>query len=118
MKIQRSSKESEALLRSLVPPGKGISLRPMFGNLSAFTGGNMFMGVYGEDFFVRLSDSDRLELLKDQGASIFEPVAGRKMKEYVVVPRAWKGDAAKIRPWVSRAVEWVGKMPAKKPKKR
>lgn len=117
-KIPRSSKESEALLRSLLPKGEEVSLRPMFGNLSAFVGGSMFMGVYGEDFFVRLSDSDRGELLRNEGASTFEPMPGRRMKEYVVVPRPWTRDASKIKPWVERSFEWSSKLPSKKAKKR
>jgi TfoX/Sxy family transcriptional regulator of competence genes len=66
-KMPRSSKESEALLRSLLPETKEVTLRPMFGNLSAFVGGNMFTGVFGEDFLVRLPEADRAELLKIEG---------------------------------------------------
>jgi len=116
-KIPRSSKESEALLRSLLPARKEISLRPMFGNLAAFVGGNMSIGLYGEDLFVRLSDSDRAELLENEGAAVFEPMKGRQMKECVVVPRSWKREPAKIKPWVTRSVEWSSKLPAKKAKR-
>jgi TfoX/Sxy family transcriptional regulator of competence genes len=116
-KMPRSSKESEALLRSLLPSEKEITVRPMFGNLSAFVRGNMFVGVYGDDLFVRLSDSDRAELLENDGAAVFEPMKGRQMKDYVVVPRAWKGEPAKIKPWVARSLEWSRKLPAKKAKR-
>lgn len=112
-KIPRSSKESEDLLRSLVPEGKDITVRPMFGNLSAFSKGNMFMGVFGEDLFFRLSEPDRAELLESEGASVFAPMAGRPMKEYVVVPRPWRADRSKLKPWVAKSLEWTGKMPAK-----
>jgi TfoX/Sxy family transcriptional regulator of competence genes len=117
-KIPRSSKESEALLRSLLPATKEVALRPMFGNLSAFVGGNMSAGVYGEDLFVRLSDSDKAELLNNDGAAVFEPMKGRQMKDYVVVPRSWHRDPAKIKPWVTKSLEWSSKLPPKKPKKR
>jgi TfoX/Sxy family transcriptional regulator of competence genes len=116
-KIPRSSKESEALLRSLLPAGKEITVRPMFGNLAAFVGGNMSVGLYGDDLFVRLSDSDRAELLENEGAAIFEPMKGRQMKEYVVVPRSWKRDPAKIKPWIAKSLEWSSKLPAKKAKR-
>ncbi|MGH9919494.1 MAG: TfoX/Sxy family protein [Nitrososphaerales archaeon] len=115
--MPHSSKESEALLRSLLPEGKDVVLRPMFGNLSAFVRGNMFMGVFGDDLLVRLSESDRAELLKVEGAAVFEPMKGRQMKEYVVVPRSWARDPAKIRPWVTRSLDWSSKLPAKKPKR-
>jgi len=116
-KMPRASKQSEALLRSLMPESKDVTLRPMFGNLSAFVSGNMFMGVFGDDFLVRLPESDRAELLKVEGSAIFEPMKGRQMKEYVVVPRSWTRDPAKIRPWVTRSLNWSSKLPAK-PKKR
>ena len=117
-KMPHSTKQSEALLRSLLPSGKDVTLRPMFGNLSAFVGGNMFMGVFGDDFMIRLPEPDRIELLKFEGAAIFEPMKGRQMKEYVVVPRSWRSEPAKIRPWVTRSLDWSSKLPAKKPKKR
>lgn len=117
-KMPRASKQSEALLRSLVPDSKDVTLRPMFGNLSAFVKGNMFVGVFGDDFLVRLKESDRAELLKVEGAAIFEPMKGRQMKEYVVVPRSWTREPGKIRPWVAKSLDWSSKLPAKKPKKR
>lgn len=116
-KIPRSSKGSEALLRSLLSESADVTLRPMFGNLSAFVGGNMSMGVYGDDLFLRLSDGDRAELLKVEGAAPFEPMKGRPMKEYVVVPRSWARDASKLNPWVTRSLEWSRGLPAKKPKR-
>ena len=87
-------------------------------NLSAFVGGNMSMGVYGDDLFLRLSEGDRAELLKVKGAALFEPMKGRQMKEYVVVPRSWTKDPRKIKPWVKKSLEWSSKLPPKKPKKR
>jgi len=117
-KIPRSTKESEALLRSVLPEKKEVTVRPMFGNLAAFVDGNMSVGLYGDDLFVRLASSDRAELLKVEGASVFEPMKGRQMKEYVVLPRSWRRDPAKIKPWVSRSLEWSGQLPPKKPKKR
>lgn len=116
-KIPRSTKESESLLRSLLPAAKDVTVRPMFGNLSAFVSGNMFMGVCGGDFLVRLPESDRAELLMIEGAAVFEPMKGRQMKEYVVVPRQWTRDPAKIKPWVMKSLEWSAKLPPKKPKR-
>jgi TfoX/Sxy family transcriptional regulator of competence genes len=90
----------------------------MFGNLAAFVNGNMSVGLFGEDLMLRLSEPDRAELLKNKGATIFEPMKGRQMKEYVTVPRAWLSSPAKLKPWVDRSLEWAMKLPPKKPKKR
>ncbi len=62
----------------------------MFGNLSAFVNGNMFLGLFGNDLFVRLSGEDQLELLKMKGASVLEPMKGKPMKDYIMLPRAWR----------------------------
>ena len=40
------------------------------------------------------------------------------MKKYVIVPRSWTRDPAKIRPWVKKSIEWSSKLPPKKPKRR
>jgi len=101
----------------LLPKKQEISIRPMFGNLAAFVRGNLSVGLYGEDLFVRLAEPDRVELLANNGAALFEPMEGRKMKEYVVVPRHWRSDPNKIRPWVARSLEYAGRMPAKAKKR-
>ncbi|HUI00520.1 MAG TPA: TfoX/Sxy family protein [Nitrososphaerales archaeon] len=118
MKIPRSTKESEAFLRSLVPDRPEVSVRPMFGNLSAFVNGNMYAGVFGDDLFVRLSEEDAAALLKVKGAGPFEPMKGRAMKGYIVVPREWRNDPARVKPWVSKALARTGKMPAKAKKRQ
>ncbi len=35
------------------------------------------------------------------------------MKEYVSFPEAWRDEPDKVVVWVSRALDWVGAMPAK-----
>jgi TfoX/Sxy family transcriptional regulator of competence genes len=89
----------------------------MFGNNAAFINGNMFMGLYGDDLFVRLSEDEGGELLDNKGASLFEPMKGRPMKGYFMIPRAWRNNQEKIQGWVNRSLAWTKKMPAKKPKK-
>ena len=119
-KIPRSSKESETFLRSVLHEKAQVTLRPMFGNLAGFVHGKMFAGLYGDELFIRLSEEDRGELLRVEGSSVFEPVAGRPMREYVVVPRSWRAQPARVKLWVARSLEWSGQLPAKakKAKKR
>jgi TfoX/Sxy family transcriptional regulator of competence genes len=89
----------------------------MFGNISAFVNGNMFFGLFGNDLFLRLSVEDRVELLKNKGASVLEPMKGKPMKDYVVVPRAWRDRPETVRSWISKALDWSSKLPSKKTKK-
>ena len=87
MKIPHPDKKSIDLFKSLVPDDPHITIRPMFGNLSAFVNGNVFFGLYGNDLFLRLSSQDQQELLKQKGAAFLEPMKGRPMKDYVITPR-------------------------------
>jgi hypothetical protein len=42
----------------------------------------MFVGVHGDKLYLRLSDVDRAEIMKDcKGVTAFEPMPGRAMKE-------------------------------------
>ena len=90
----------------------------MFGNVAGFVNGNMFVGLFGSDLFVRLPDPDRAELLKQEGSSILEPMKRRPMKEYATVPESWRDEPDRARAWVVRSLNWVGEMPAKKPKQK
>ena len=61
----------------------------MFGCPVFFVNSNMFSGVFEDDIFIRLSEKDRKELFsKYDEAAPFEPMKGRKMKEYVVLPES------------------------------
>jgi len=118
MKIPRANDETKAFFRSVVPDDAAVKVRPMFGNEAAFVNGNMFMGLYGSGMFVRLpEDDDRSEFLEREGTSLFEPMKGRPMKEYVMIPQEWVGNADAVRPWVARSLKWAGRLPKKTKKK-
>ncbi len=117
MKIPHPDKESVNLFRSLVPKDDRVTVRPMFGNISAFVNGNMFFGVFGDDLFVRLSSEDQWELLKNKGSSMLEPMKGKPMKDYVVLPKTWRVKPETLRSWISKSLEWSSKLPPKKAKK-
>lgn len=117
MKIPRPDEDSKDFFRSVLPDDPRVTVRPMFGNISGFVNGNMFMGLFGNDLFVRVSDQDREELLKEKGASLLEPMKGKPMKEYVVIPQDWRKQRATVRAWVSKSLDWASKLPQKKNKR-
>jgi len=114
MKIPKADPASRAWFESLVPDAPGVAVRPMFGNLAAFVNGNMFLALFGSDVAVRLADEDRAELLAEEGASLFAPMPGRAMKEYVVVPPAWRDRPDRVVSWVDRSLAWTASLPPKK----
>jgi len=81
--------------------------KKMFGFPCIFVNGNMFSGLHQENLLLRLSEPDREELLKVSGASIFSPMPGRLMKEYVVVPPSLIADEGKLKKWIARSYEYA-----------
>ena len=118
MYMPRPDEASKTFFESILPEDTRVQVRPMFGNVAGFVNGNMFMGLLGSELFVRLSGADKAELLLEEGASLLEPMKGRPMKEYVVIPLGWRQEPDRVRSWVSRSITWVGDMPEKKAKKR
>ena len=114
MKIPKPDQASVELFKSLVPNDPKVTVRPMFGNISAFVNGNIFFGLFGNDMFVRLSKEDQAQLLEKKGASNLEPMKGRPMKDYVVMPPAWKEKPETIQTWVARSLTWTSRLPPKK----
>jgi len=118
MSMPKPDDESKAYFRSLVPDDPRIQSRPMFGNLAAFVNGNMFLALFGSQVAMRLSNNDRADLLRQAGASPFEPMPGRPMEEYVVLPEAWRKSRKEADEWVGRSFAWTSQLPPKKKRSR
>lgn len=94
---------------------EGVEVRKMFGFPAAFIGGNMTAGLHQETVMVRLPDAEREERIAD-GWSLFEPMPGRPMREYVALPPEVFTDVDATRRWIGRAAEYVRTLPPKSPK--
>ena len=95
----------------------GLEVRKMFGYPAGFIGGNMAVCLFGETTIVRLSEAARQERL-DAGWEQFEPMPGRRMREYVGLPEAVAADPAERRRWIESAADYVRTLPPKPPKSR
>jgi TfoX/Sxy family transcriptional regulator of competence genes len=89
-----------------------VAERKMFGGIAFMVGGNMAVGVIGEDLMVRVGPDAH-------GAALAEPHArpmdfsGRPMVGYVyVAPPGVAGDDD-LRAWVERGAAFAGTLPAK-----
>ncbi len=94
----------------------GAEPRKMFGYSCAFVNGNMFVGLHEAGMILRLPDEQRAEFLKLKAAKQFEPLPGRVMREYVVVPKILLDSPEQLRAWVEKSLAFVSSLPAK-PKK-
>lgn len=86
--------------------------KKMFGYPAAFVGGNMATGLFAEHWVVRLPAAE-IEGAQAAGATGFEPMPGRPMKSFVVIPAADVTDDAAITRWVERGLAHAASMPAK-----
>jgi TfoX/Sxy family transcriptional regulator of competence genes len=86
--------------------------RKMFGYPAAFVGGNMATGLFADQWVVRLPD-DQVEPAKAAGARSFEPMPGKAMKAFVVIPAADVADDEALRGWVERGLAHAASMPSK-----
>jgi TfoX/Sxy family transcriptional regulator of competence genes len=96
-------------------PGAPAVKRQMFGYPCGFVNGNMFMGLFADSMFVRLPEDSRAELMSIGGAP-FEPMPGRPMRDYVVIPEAIVTKPAELKSWVGKALRYGSSLPAKKKK--
>jgi TfoX/Sxy family transcriptional regulator of competence genes len=98
-----------------VVPGPPAERRSMFGYPCCFVGGNMFMGLFQDQLHLRLGEGDRVKLIA-LGARVFEPMAGRPMREYVSLPPSLIADRKRLREWATRSLDYAKSIPAKQPK--
>jgi TfoX/Sxy family transcriptional regulator of competence genes len=112
MQIPKPSDADKAYFRSLLPDDSRVEVKPMFGNLGAFVGGNMFAGLFGSDVGVRLGGDDQAALLGEDGAGPFGPQE-RPMGGYVALPAAWREEPALARLWTERALAHAAALPPK-----
>jgi TfoX/Sxy family transcriptional regulator of competence genes len=95
-----------------------IAQRKMFGYPAAYVNGYLFAGLFENSMVVKLPAESRSELLKLPGATCFEPVPGRTMGEFVVVPPSVVKSRARLKPWLESAYAYVKSFPPKVKKKR
>ena len=96
-------------------PGAPAVKRQMFGYPCGFVNGNMFIGLFADSIFVRLPEDSRAELMSIGGAP-FEPMPGRPMRDYVVIPNTILAKPAELKTWAGKSLRYGGSLPAKKKK--
>ena len=89
---------------------RAVEARKMFGYPAVFLNGNMFAGLFQDSVVLRLSAADRGTL---PGATPFEPMPGRPMREYVVAPASVVDSPAQFRTWIERARSFAASLPPK-----
>ena len=118
MKWTKPSRQLIEIFNDVVPGDKGVDRRKMFGYPCAFKNGNMFMGLHEKNMFLRLSKEDIDAFLELNQAGQFEPMPGRILREYVVVPFRILKDKEKLKEWIRKSLAYVSSLPPKPKKKQ
>jgi len=113
MAWKKSPESLVARFHELAPQEAGVQLRPMFGYPACFVNGNMFTGLFQDRWLVRLGADAVAELLAIPDAAPFEPMPGRPMRGFVLLPPDFVDDEEAIRPWLARALAHARSMPPK-----
>ncbi len=95
-----------------------IEPRKMFGYPCAFLNGHLFVGLHQENMVLKLNDDDREEFFKTYRTRPFEPMAGRIMREYAIVPEKVIASDKLIKEWLQRSMAYVKSLPPKVAKKK
>ncbi|MDQ6947885.1 MAG: TfoX/Sxy family protein [Actinomycetota bacterium] len=114
--FKKSPPELMTRFEELVALVPAATTKQMFGYPTCVLGGNMFMGLHDDYLILRLSEADRAAFAEEVGGRVFEPMPGRPMKEYVVVPAdVTKGP--EVEQWVRASYDYAHSLAPKKPKK-
>ena len=97
---------------------RGITEKVMFGGVAFLLGGNMAVGVHGEDLIVRVNPDQTEVLLREPGAKPFDLSGSRGPPAgwLLVAPSGYRKDAD-LRIWVGRGTAYASSLPTKGAKK-
>jgi hypothetical protein len=90
-----------------------VILKKMFGYPCAWVGGNMVSGLFAAEWWVRVSETDRIPLLSLPGAHPFQVMPGRDMGRYVVLPPEVLADDERLDEWLQKAFAFTRTLPPK-----
>src|SRR2546425_10700196 len=104
-------------VRAMLAGRPGLTEKEMFGGLAFLLGGNMAVGVHGEDLIVRVDPAQTASLLREPGAKPFDlsgsrgPPAG-----WLLVPPPGYNTGPGLRLWVGRGGAYALSLPQEEPK--
>lgn len=112
MQWKKTPPQLAATFDKAAPKDPRVVRKPMFGYPALFLNGNMFAGTFQDKIVARLPEADREKAIKN-GVKQFEPMPGRPMKEYIVIPATDVAEPAALASWIERARRHAETLPAK-----
>jgi hypothetical protein len=109
--MDKASPELLARFNDLVDIVADADRKLVFGSPTCLVGGNMFFGVHASGLFVKLPADAAQELLAAGGVA-FEPMPGRAMGGFYVLPETLPEQEL----WLRRSYEYARTLAPKTPK--
>ncbi len=116
MKWKKPSEKMIEFFDQVLPKSLNVERKKMFGYPVGFTNGNMFMGLHSDGIILRLGEVERESFIRQYNARIFEPMLGRRMHEYVVVPENLLADITSLKTWCEKSYGYASKLKPKEKK--
>lgn len=101
-----------ARMRQALGAVDGVAERRMFGGLVFMVNGNMCCGVDNANLMLRVGPEQYAAALDEPYAGVMD-FTGRPLRGFVVVQPAGFATESALQEWVSKAVAFVGTLPAK-----
>lgn len=99
-------------VRDALAPRADLTERKMFGGIAFMVGGNMAIGVLGDDLMVRLDPADAERALAEQHVRPMD-FTGRPMKGMVFVEPAATATDDDLAGWVDAGADFAASLPPK-----
>src|SRR5438445_10565915 len=109
------SQSQAARVRKALAGRKEITEKEMFGGIAFLLGGNMCVGIHGDDLIVRIEPATTGAMLKEPGANPFDLAGARAMAGWLLVAPAGYRTEAPLQTRVARGVGCASSLPAKRP---
>ncbi len=112
-KWQPAPAQAVAAFNAVTAERTDIEPRKMFGYACVFARGHLLAGLHQAGLILRLPEAARTQFIERFGAALFEPMPGRAMREYVVVPPALYAATDELRGWFETGLRYVSALPSK-----
>lgn len=103
-------------IRPIIGLRSGVTERKMFGGIGWMLGGNMAVGIMGDELLVRLDHDDADKALTEPGVRVFD-FTGRPARGMVVVSGERVAGDDELTRWIDAGADHAASLPPKKPKK-
>src|SRR5438445_5479963 len=109
------SQSQAARVRKALAGRKEITEKVFLCGIAYLLGGNMCVGIHGDDLIVRIEPATTEAMLKEPGAKPFDLAGARAMAGWLLVAPAGYRTAPTLQTWVARGVGVASSLPQERP---